>query len=121
MKPEHRYMAAFIAASLKAGRTFTHVHDHDAGREIAVGGVVRADAVDVIDGASGAIIKGAPEALYHYGSGSYLRVTMEEGGFSGYDHGSEQHFKGVFSGPLPASAVQIYDYETGRYHNFHLS
>ena len=46
---------------------------------------------------------------------------MEEGGFSGYDHGSEEHFKGVFSGPLPASAVQLYDYETGRYHNFHVS
>jgi hypothetical protein len=121
MKPEHRYMAAFIAASLKAGRTFTHVHDHDAGREIAVGGVVRPNRVDVIDGASGAIIQGKPEALYHHGSESYLRVTMEEGGFSGYDHASEEHFKGVFSGPLPDSAVQIYDYETGRYHNFHVS
>ena len=62
MKPEHRYMAAFIAASLKAGRVFTHVHDHDAGREIAVGGIVRPTRVDVIDGASGAIIKGTPEA-----------------------------------------------------------
>jgi hypothetical protein len=121
MKPEHRYMAAFVAASLKAGRTFTHVYDHDAKREIPVGGVVRADAVDVFDGASKAIVRGAPEALYHHGSESYLRVTMEEAGFSGYDHASEQHFKGVFSGPLPASAVQLYDYETGRYHDFHVS
>ena len=114
-------MVALIAASLKAGRTFTHVYDHDAKREIAVGGAVRADAVDVIDGLSRAVIKGPPEALYHYGSESYLRVTPETDGFSGYDHGSEHHFKGVFSGALPASAIQLYDYETGRYHDFHVS
>lgn len=121
MKPEHRYMVAFIAASLKAGRVFTHVYDHDAKRDIAVGGVVRPDTVDVVDGNSRAFIQGKPEALYHTGSQSYLRLTLEEGGFSGYDHACEQHFKGVFSGPLPASAVQLYDHETQRYHDFHVS
>jgi hypothetical protein len=121
MKPEHRYMVAFVAASLKARQVFTHVHDHDAGREVAVGGVVRPDKVDVIDGATRAIVSGAPEALYHHGSESYIRLILEDEGFSGYDHGSEQHFKGMFSGPLPASAVQLYDYETGRYHDFHVS
>ena len=121
MKPEHRYMVAFIAASLKAGRVFTHVYDHDTKRETPVGGVVRPDSVDVIDGDRRVYVQGEPEALYHTGSDTYLRLTMEPDGFSGYDHGSEEHFKGVFSGPLPASAVQIYDYESGRYHAFHVS
>src|SRR4051812_10511573 len=106
LKPEHRYMVAFIAACLKSRRMFTHVYDHDAQRERPVGGVVRPDSVDVVDGNSRVFVQGAPEALYHTGSENYLRLTMDEGGFSGYDHASEQHFKGVFSGPLPASAVQ---------------
>jgi hypothetical protein len=120
MKPEHRYMMAFIAASLKAGRVFTHVYDHDAKRDRPIGGVVRPDSIDIVDGASRVFVQGQPEALFHTGSESYLRLTMEEGGFSGYDHASERHFKGLFSGPLPASAVQIYDYETERYHDFHV-
>ena len=121
MKPEHRYMVAFIAAALKAERMFTHVHDHDAGHEIAVGGVVRPDAVDVIEVGARARVHGKPEALYHSLSESHIQLAMEEGGFSGYDYGSEHHFKGVFSGPLPQGAVQIYDHQTGRYHDFHVS
>jgi hypothetical protein len=121
MRPEHRYMVAFIAASLKAGRTFTHVHDHDAGRDIAVGGVVRAQGVDVIENGAMARVSGKPDALYHAGSDSYIQLALEPDGFAGYDYASEQHFKGVFSGALPGGAVQLYDHETGRYHAFHVS
>jgi hypothetical protein len=122
MKPEHRYMAAFIAACLKAGRMFTHVHDHDAGKEIAVGGAVRPDKVDLIEGGARARIAGEPGALYHFGTESHIQLLMDEdGGFSGYDHASAKHFKGVFAGPLPDAAVQIYDHETDRWHNFHVS
>lgn len=117
MKPELRYMVAFIAASLKAARTFTHVYDHDAKREIPVGGVVRADAVDVIEGGSGARVSGRPDALYHSVSEHYIQLDMEPDGFSGYDYASQKHFKGVFSG----DAVQVYDHETERYHDFHVS
>jgi hypothetical protein len=114
-------MVAYIAASLKAGRPFTHVYDHDSLRETPVGGVVRPDSVDVFDGDRRVFVQGEPAALYHTGSEAYLRLTMEDGGFSGYDHGSEAHFKGLFSGALPGAAIQIYDYQTGRYHNFHVS
>jgi hypothetical protein len=121
MKSEHRYMVAFIAACLKAERLFTHVHDHDAGHEIAVGGVVRPDKVDVIEGAARARIAGEPGALFHFGTQSHIQLAIEEGGFSGFDYASGQHFKGVFSGPLPQAAVQLYDHETGRWHDFHVS
>jgi hypothetical protein len=121
MKPEHRYMVAFMAGSLKAGRTFTHVYDHDAAREIAVGGVVAPDRIDIIEGDAHARISGAPDALWHGASESWIQLKLEEGGFAGYDYGSAQHFEGVFSGALPGAAIQIYDHETGRYHAFHVS
>jgi hypothetical protein len=121
MKPEHRYLVAFVAASLKAGRTFTHVHDHDSGQEIAVGGVARPDGVDLIEGGARARLHGKPEALYHSLSDNHIQIALEADGFSGYDYASRHHFKGVFSGPLPQGAVQLYDHETGRYHAFHVS
>jgi hypothetical protein len=121
MKPEHRYMVAFMAGSLKAGRIFTHVYDHDAAREIPVGGVVKPEGVDIVEGAAGARISGPLEALWHGGSQSHIQLAFEADGFNGYDHGSGRHFTGVFSGPLPAAAIQIYDHETERYHAFHVS
>jgi hypothetical protein len=36
---------------------------------------------------------------------------------SGYDYASKHHF----AGRLIGSAVQIYDHETERYHDFHVS
>ena len=117
MKPEHRYMVAFIAASLKAGRTFTHVYDYDHARETPVGGVVRPETVDVIEGQDGARVSGPPSSLFHHASQSHIQLALEAGGFAGYDYGSGKHFTGVFSGP----AVQLYDHETGRYHDFHVS
>ena len=121
MAPEHRYMVAFLAASLNAGRTFTHVFDHDAGREIAVGGLVRPDRVEVVEvigGVAGARITGAPEALLHSGSRSHIQLALEDGGFGGYDYASKSHFKGVIG---RQGAVQLFDHETGRYHDFHVS
>src|ERR1700743_3059905 len=118
MPPEHRYIVAFIAASLKAGKTFTHVHDHDAGREIAVGGMVRPDRVQIVEGLTGAQVDGPPDRLLHSGSNAYLQLALEEGGFSGYDYGSSAHFRGVFA---EQGAVQVFDHETGCYHAFHVS
>lgn len=118
MAPEHRYILAFLAASLKARKTFTHVYDHDAGREIAVGGVVRPDRVEVIENFTGARIAGAPQALFHSGSQSYLQLRLEDHGFGGYDYASKSHFKGVFG---DQGVVQLFDHETGRYHDFHVS
>jgi hypothetical protein len=111
-------MVAFLAASLKAGKTFAHVFDHDAGREIAVGGLVRPDRVEVVEGAGGARIAGKPEALFHSGSRSHIQLSLEEGGFGGYDYASASHFKGVLG---EQGAVQLFDHETGRYHDFHVS
>ena len=118
MSPQHRYMVAFLAASLNAGRAFTHVYDHDAGREIAVGGRVRADGVDVIENGAGLRITGKPTALLDEAGRSHIQLALEAGGFSGYDHASRTHFRGVFQ---DAGAVQVYDHETGRYHPFHVS
>jgi hypothetical protein len=118
MVPEHRYMIAFLAASLNAGRNFTHVYDHDAGREVAVGGVVQPDRVAGIEGLTGARIDGEPKALFHSGSRSYIQLSLEDDGFSGYDYGSESHFRGSFQ---PEGAVQVFDHQTGRYHAFHVS
>ena len=118
MAPEHRYIVAFVAASLNAGKTFTHVFDHDAGREVAVGGLVRPDRVDVIEGMTGAKVAGTPAALFHSASQGHIQVAVEPDGFSGYDYASEKHFKGVMGAK---GAVQVYDHETGRYHDFHVS
>ena len=118
MAPERRYMVAFVAASLNAGKTFTHVHDHDAGREIAVGGVVRPERVQIIEGLTGAKVEGEPQRLLHSGSNSYIQLSLDDEGFSGYDYGSSAHFRGVFS---EKGAVQVFDHETGRYHAFHVS
>lgn len=118
MTPEHRYMVAYLAASLKAGRTFTHVHDHDAGREIPVGGVVRPDLVDVIEGLGGVKFSGKPDLVMDHGTQTHIQLALEDGGFSGYDYASEKHFKGVFA---DQGAVQLFDHETGRYHDFHVS
>jgi hypothetical protein len=118
MTPEHRYMVAFLAASLKAKRTFTHVHDHDAGHEIAVGGVVRPDVVDVVEGSGRVRYSGKPELVLDHGAGSHIQLALEDGGFGGYDYASEKHFKGVFGAK---GAVQLFDHETGRYHDFHVS
>ena len=118
MAPEHRYMIAFLAASLNAKRTFSHVYDHDAGREIAVGGIVRPDRVEVIEGLTGARIAGEPSALYHFGSKSHIQLSLENEGFSGYDHGSASHFRGQFQ---DEGAVQLFDHQTGRYHALHVS
>jgi len=117
MAPEHRYMIAFIAASLNAGRTFTHVYDHDAQREVAVGGVVRPDRVEVIEGATGARISGEPKALFHHGSQSHIQLAMEDAGFSGYDYGSKSHFRGLFQ---QGGVVHLFDHGSGRYHAFHV-
>jgi len=118
MVPEHRYMVAFLAASLNAGRTFTHVYDHDAEREVAVGGIVRPDKVQVIEGLTGARIDGEPKALFHSGSNSHIQLALEGEGFSGYDYASESHFRGQFQ---DAGVVQLFDHQTGRYHAFHVS
>src|SRR3954466_6332359 len=96
MAPEHRYIVAFVAASLKDGKTHTHVHDHDAAREIPIGGLVRPGRVQLIDGLSGQRIEGEPSTLYHFGSGAYIQLSMDGEGFSGYDCGSRAHFRGVF-------------------------
>jgi hypothetical protein len=117
MKAEHRYVVAFIAACLGAGRMFTHVHDHDAGREIPLGGLVSADKVDVIEGGAHARISGAPASLFHHGSGDHINLAVEGDSLSGYDYASKHHFAGRLTG----SAVQIFDHETGRYHDFHVS
>jgi hypothetical protein len=119
MAPEHRYMIAFLAASLNAGRAFTHVYDHDAGREAPVGGIVRPDRVEVIDGLSGARIAGEPKALFHSGSRAHIQLLLEDEGFSGYDYGSASHFRGLFQ--EAGSVVQLFDHQTGRYHAFHVS
>ncbi len=116
MKPEHRYAVAYIAASLGRRRVYTHVHDHDSGFEIPMGGVVRTDKVDVVEGAARTRISGAPPELFHHGSQAFIRLQVEGETVSGYDYASQQHF----SGRLAGSAVQIYDYETGRYHDFHV-
>ena len=118
MVAEHRYMIAFLAASLNAGRTFTHVYDHDAGREVAVGGVVQTDRVAVIESLTGARMDGEPKALFHSGSRSYIQLSLEDDGFSGYDYGSESHFNGAFQ---PEGVVQVFDHQTARYHAFHVS
>lgn len=117
MKAEHRYVVAFIAASLGRPGLFTHVHDHDAGVEIPCGGVARADQVDVLEGRAGARISGKPPSLFHHGSGEYIELAVEGDLLSGYDYASRHHF----AGRLIGSAVQIYDHETGRYHDFHVS
>jgi hypothetical protein len=117
MAPEHRYMIAFIAASLNAGRTFTHVYDHDAQREVAVGGVVRPDRVEVVENRTGARIAGEPGALYHFGSKSHLQLLMEAEGFSGYDYDSKSHFRGLFQ---QGGVVHLFDHQSGRYHAFHV-
>jgi hypothetical protein len=119
MPPEHRYIIAFLAASLNAGRTFTHVYDHDAGREVAVGGMVRPDRVEVLEGLTGARVAGEPHALFHSGSRSHIQLSLDgKEGFSGYDHGSASHFRGLFQ---EGGAVQLFDHQTGRYHAFHVS
>lgn len=118
MTPEHRFMVAYLAASLTAGRTFTHVHDHDAGREIAVGGVVRADVIDVIEGSGGGRFSGKPELVLDHVGASHIQLALEDGGFGGYDYASETHFKGVFG---EEGVVQLFDHQTGRYHDFHVS
>lgn len=112
-------MVAFLAASLNAKRTFTHVYDHDAAREAPVGGIVRPDRVEVIDGLSGARIAGEPKALFHFGSRSHIQLVVGGEGFSGYDYGSESHFRGLFQDK--GAVVQLFDHETGRYHAFHVS
>ena len=118
MVPEHRYIVAFVAASLNAKKTFTHVFDHDAGRQVAVGGLVRPDRVELIEGLGGARIAGLPDALHHSGSNSHIQLSMDGEGFSGYDYGSKAHFRGVFQ---DQGVVQVFDHETGRYHAFHVS
>lgn len=118
MAPEHRYMVAFVAASLNAGRTFTHVYDHDAGREVAVGGVVRPERVQLIEGLTGARLEGEPGSLFHSGSNAHIQLSLDGDGFSGYDYGSGAHFRGVFR---DQGAVQVFDHQTGRYHAFHVS
>jgi len=118
MAPEHRYIVAFLAASLNAGKTFTHVYDHDAKREIAVGGRVRPDRVEVVEGLTGARIEGEPKALFHSGSGSHIQLEVDGQGFSGYDYGSKAHFRGTFQ---DQGAVQLFDHQSGRYHAFHIS
>lgn len=118
MVPEHRYIVAFVAACLKDGKTHTHVHDHDAGREVAVGGRVRPDRVELIEGLTGARIEGEPARLFHSGSGTYIQLSLDGGSFSGYDYGSAAHFRGVFQ---DRGAVQLFDHQTGRYHAFHVS
>jgi len=117
MAPEHRYIIAFLAASLKDGRTFTHVYDHDARREVAVGGIVRPGQVEVVEAATGARIAGEPKALYHYGSKSYLQLQMEGAGFSGYDYASKTHYRGLFQ---QGGVVHLFDHQSGRYHAFHV-
>lgn len=117
MKAEHRYAVAFIAASLGRAGVFTHVYDHDAGSEIPFGGFVSADKVDVMEGRAHARITGKPPSLFHHGSKDYIDLTVEGDKLSGYDYASKHHF----AGRLVESAVQIYDHETGRYHDFHVS
>jgi hypothetical protein len=120
MSPEHRSIAAFVAACLHTGRVFTHVYDHDAARLIAVGGVVGPDAVDVVN-IDGRRFSGPPGQLYDHRARTYLQVATTGSGFNGFDPASGKHVTGVFAGPLPEAAIQLFDHETGRYHSFHVS
>ena len=73
--------------------------------------------VDVVEGRGSARISGKPPSLFHQGSQDYIDLTVEGDTVSGYDYASEHHF----AGRLIGFAVQIYDHETGRYHDFHVS
>jgi hypothetical protein len=119
MTPAHRAMVAFLAASLQTGRVFTRVWDHDARIDVPMGGVVRPQRVDVID-REGRRLTGPIEALLDPVGGGYIQLALRDGGFSGFDYACGQHFQGVFAAPPPGGAVQLFDHESGRYHNFHV-
>ena len=82
-----------------------------------MGGVARADKVDVVEGRTRARIMGTPPGLYHYGTEAHIELKVEGEALSGYDYASQQHF----SGRLTGDVVQIFDHGTGRYHDFHVS
>ena len=53
-------------------------------------------------------------SLYHYGLWHHIDLNVNSTSFSGFDHGSNCHFKGVING----RAAQLYDHGEGRYFDY---
>lgn len=100
-------VVAYVAAGRIRGRFGSSIYSRDEGRHNAMS--------SSYDYGAGAHYGGAKSgSLYHYGKGCHVQLKERGDRFSGCDYGSGAHFTGTVRG----SRVQIYDYGTGRYHDY---
>lgn len=103
-----------MVGSTASGRSPTSVWDQDASSSFLFGGRVARGAVSVYDHDRGCYVSGQLPALYDHGTGAHVQVAVDRGTFHGYDHASSSHFTGRIAG----TAISVFDYQTGGFHNY---
>jgi hypothetical protein len=113
MKEEIRRAIAFAVLAPPDGIKDCDVYSYASDHRSKFSG----NAGDFHDYDMGARVARFGEQLYHYGFWHYVSLHVNDGSFSGYDHGSKSHFEGVVKG----TTVQLYDHAEQRYFDYGLA
>ncbi|WP_143331141.1 hypothetical protein [Burkholderia aenigmatica] len=118
MKDSTRARVAAVVGAAALDKKVSSVYDYGSGKFRTVSVHKRDDG-----GVSGYDFEtsthfsgGSADSLnfYDYQNARHVNLKLDGGKFSGYDYDSGFHF----SGTVKSQSISIYDYETGRFHNY---
>jgi hypothetical protein len=116
MIAEARRAIAFIAAKEIGEARGNSVYDYDVSKYVHFSGQV-GERIQIYDHDAGAHVTGSKASIYHYRTGAYITLQINGNRFSGFDHGSGQHFNGT----VRRSNVQLFDYDGSGFHHYLVS
>lgn len=109
-------VASAVAAASKKARV-SAVYDYDGGCYRNATADVRNGRVSGYDYTTSSHFNGGSAGkldFFDYETSSHVQLRLEGEQLSGYDYHTGAHFNGT----VRSGAVSIYDYGTGRYHNY---
>ena len=110
MKEEIRRAIAFTLLAPESGEADAFLYSHALDHRTKMRGNRR----DFHDYGADARVVNYGTQLYHYGLWQYVDLAVNGASFSGYDHGSKNHFEGVIN----SGTVQLYDRSESRYFQY---
>jgi len=116
VRPEVRRAIAFVVARSTDQSRRSAVYEYDLGSHTIFSGQVGSH-ISIYDHGAGAHIQGPLNQFYHYGARCHIQLNITGSQFRGYDFGTGSHF----SGTVRRQNVQLYDFEDGKYHQYHVS
>jgi len=121
---------AAVVGSAAAQKRVSAVFDYSAQKQPNVSADVRTGDLSGYDYSTSSLFSGAVSSrnnsrfnnsdfsgsfeIYDYQKSARISLTLEINTFAGFDYSTQSHFCGSVNG----SAISIYDYSTGQYHDF---